>query len=215
VGLQYGVSGVLTLGAGLRFTRTDYPNYFPNVGIGNTADGRNIDLTGTWVPNGLSSLDARLSFTNIDYQYNTGNNFRGVNGALGWNWQPTGKTQTRLSFVSTPGSGINNLQVNNSKFSRTVNLSATYLATGKTSFNANIGVTQDEFSRPPVANLPESANDLYTTLGLGVNYAPSRNSKLACNLAYQRRNAGDAAFTFGYYPYHGAHFNCSGQLLLQ
>lgn len=229
LGLSYGSHGQLTFGLGVRYNWTDYPNSsqpFPSTELGDSSVGKNIDFTTKWVPNGVSTVDLRLSLTDISYKYNTVNDFRGFNGGLGWNWQPTGKIQTRLYIFGEPSytASFNNFdgnapRINNSRFARAIRYSATYLATGKTSFNANIGVTKDYLSQlNTVTGNTEYGSDLYTTVGLGVTYAPTVNSQIACNVAYQHRSANDAAANAVpamSYSYSGSNVNCSGQLLLK
>ncbi len=68
IGLSYGSNSIWNLGAGFRFTRTDYPYYphpFPSRELGDQGDGKNFDLTAKWIPNGLSTVDVRLSYSDI------------------------------------------------------------------------------------------------------------------------------------------------------
>ena len=50
-----------------------------------------IDLTGTWVASGASTIDARLSFGRQRYEDNSARDFSGTTGSLQWRWKPTGK----------------------------------------------------------------------------------------------------------------------------
>ncbi len=217
----------IRLGLGLRFNWTDYPNYpqpFPSTTLGDESLGKNVDLTAKWIASGQSTLDVRLSYSDISYDYNTLNDFTGFNGGLGWTWQPTGKIRTRLDLNGAPSYTANfygfsggSVRVNNSKFARTVRYSADYLATAKTSFNANIGLTKDSLSQTDtITGNTQYGSDLYTTIGLGVTYLPTPNSQLACRVDYQHRSASDNAVLYGMsYPYNGTNFFCSGQLLLR
>ena len=227
LGLSYGGDGQLTVGLGLRYNWTDYPNYpqpFPSTTLGDDSLGKNIDFTARWVATGQSTLDLRLSMSDIAYTYNTLNDFNGFNGGLGWTWQPTGKIRTRLDLNGAPSYTANfygfsggAIRVNNSRFARTIRYSATYLATGKTTFNGIIRLSKDSLSQTDQASgNTQYGSDLYSTVGLGVTYAPTRNSQLACNVDYQRRTASDNAVLYGMsYPYSGTNFQCSGQLVLQ
>lgn len=226
LGVTYGQNSQLTVGLGLRYNWTDYPNYpqpFPSTDLGDNSVGKNLDFTAKWVPTGLSSLDLRLSLTDVSYTYNVGNDFHGFNGGLGWDWQPTGKIHTRLAIFGEPSYTANfygfsggEVRVNNSRFARAIRYSASYFATGKASFNASIGLTKDYLSQSSEFTGTQYGSDLYTTVGLGVTYAPTINSQLACNVNYHDRTASDNAVRYGMsYPYSGTNFNCSAQLVLR
>jgi len=176
-----------------------------------------------WVPKGLSSLDARLSFTDIAYTINTGADYHGLTGALGWNYQASGKLSARLSFLVAPGTGatyfgftgMGPTTVENSRISKILRLSATYVATGRTTLTGNVGVVQNTYRQK--TNLgTQHGTDLTPRVGLGVNYAPTRNTLLACNANYQKRSASDEAVATGQsYPYSSSNVSCSGQITLQ
>lgn len=232
LGLRYGQAGQLTVGAGLRLNKTDYPNYLVNPDpitapsepyIADDSTGKNVDFTVNWVPSGLSSLDARLSFTDIAYTINTASDFRGLTGALGWNYQATGRLSTRLSFLVAPGNGSTYFAftgsgptvVENSQISRILRLSATYVATGKTSLTGNVGLVRNTYAQATSSGT-QNSTDLSPSIGLGVSYAPSRNTLLACDLNYVTRNASQEAIATGQsYDYNRSSFGCSGQIVLR
>ena len=67
-----------------------------------------------------------------------------------------------------------------------------------------------------IFGITRKGTDLYTNVALGISYAPTFNSTLACNVSYQKRTASDEALAFGLsYPYNGTNFNCSGQLVFR
>jgi hypothetical protein len=225
IGLSYGRNRIWNFGAAFRFTRTDYPYYphpFPSREVGDTGDGKNFDLTAKWIPNGLSTVDARLSYSDINYDINEARDFNGFNGSLTWRWLPTGKIQSNLSFIGAPGYastfyGFDGgpVRVDNSRFARTIRWNGTYLATGKTSFTASLGLTKD-YLRQTILGSTQNGSDLITIGSLGVNYAPTRNSQLACNVSYTDRTVSDTAERYRMsYAYNAMTFGCSGQLVLQ
>lgn len=232
LGVRYGQSSILTVGLGLRLNKTDYPNYLLNPDpvtapsepyIADNSTGKNVDFTVNWVPSGLSTLDARLSFTDIAYTINTASDFRGLTGALGWNYQATGRLSTRLSFLVAPGNGSTYFAftgtgptvVENSQISRVLRLSATYVATGKTSLTGNVGLIRNTYAQATSSGT-QNSTDLSPSIGLGVSYAPSRNTLLACDLNYITRNASQEAIATGQsYDYNRSSFSCSGQIVLR
>lgn len=225
IGLSYGGHGIWTYGAAFRFTRTKYPFYphpFPSTELGDTGDGKNFDFTVKWVPNGLSTVNVRLSYSDINYDINEARDFNGFNGSLSWTWLPTGKIRSTLTFIGAPGYASTfyafvgePVRVDNSRFSRTVRWNATYLATGKTSFTAGLSLTKDYLEQTIFSNT-QQGSDLVTIGSLGVSYAPTRNSLLACNVSYSDRSVSENAERYEMsYPYNATTFSCSGQLVLQ
>lgn len=225
VGLTFGRTSVWNLGAWYRYQRTEYPYYphpFPSTELGDTGSGNNFDFTIKWIPNGLSTVDARLSYSDITYDINTGRDFNGFNGSVSWTWLPTGKTKSVISFIGAPGYSSTfyafvgaPVRVDNSRFSRTARWDLTYLATGKTSFTAGLSATKDYLTQTIFSNT-QDGSDFVTTASLGVSYTPTRNSQLSCNASYSNRSVSDNAERYNMtYPYHAASFMCSGQLVLQ
>ena len=224
VGLSYGSNSIWNFGAGFRFTRTDYP-FYPRPRsreLGDQGDGKNFDLTAKWIPNGLSTVDIRLSYSDITYDYNTSRDFNGFNGALTWSWRPTGKIQSQLSFVGEPGyastfyafEGLP-VQIDNSRFARTVRWNVTYLATAKTTFTAGVILTKDYLTQT-IFGVTHDGSDLVTVGSLGVSYTPTRNSQLSCNFSYTDRSVSDNAERYNMsYPYNASSVNCSGQIVFQ
>ncbi|HMN76850.1 MAG TPA: hypothetical protein PKC97_12340 [Burkholderiaceae bacterium] len=225
IGLTYGSHGIWTYGAAFRFQRTEYPFYphpFPSTKLGDTGDGKNFDFTIKWVPSGLSTVDVRLSYSDINYDINNGRDFNGFNGSLTWTWNPTGKIFSGLTLIGAPGDSSTfyafigePVRVDTSRFARTIRWYGTYLATGKTKFTWNLSLTKD-YLEQTIFSSTQQGSDLVTTGSLGVSYAPTRNSQLACNVGYLDRSASDNALRWGMsYPYSTTTFSCSGQLVLQ
>ena len=225
VGLTFGKTAIWAIGTWYRYQRTEYPFYphpFPSTELGDTGDGNNFDVTIKWIPNGLSTVDARLSYSDISYEVNKARDFDGFNGSVSWTWLPTGKTKSVLSFIGAPGYTSTfyafvgaPVQVNNSRFARTLRWNVTYLATGKTSFTAGVNVTKDYLTQTIFSNTQEGS-DLISTATLGLTYTPTRSSQLSCNASYSNRSVSDNAERYGMsYPYHAASIMCTGQLVLQ
>lgn len=231
VGVSYGGDGVLTFGLAGRFSKTDYPFYElitprpppspapPPYYLADEADGKNLDLTASWVPSGLSKLEARLSFTDVTHTVNTANDFRGLTGSIRWVYQPSGKFFTRLSVLVAPGTGatFNDFSgsttpfVNNARSSTEVRLGATYLATGKTRFNGFLALENDRLSQQVSANTIQTGTVSNITAFLGTNYSPTRSIDLSCSLRYDNRSTESTLS----HPYSGTTVLCSAELLLK
>ncbi len=99
-GISYRPGGALTLSTGVSGQKSKYPRFLqvaPGEYQADRADRRDIYLGAYWVPSGLSSVNARLSYSKVEYDLATVNDFSGLTGLLSWAWRPTG----RLQFVTT------------------------------------------------------------------------------------------------------------------
>ena len=232
LGVRYGQGSVLSLGLAYRANRAEFPHYRVNTGpatsgsdpyIADHSNGRYVDFTAVWIPNGLSTLDVRLSLSDITYDINQAADFNGLTGELGWNYQVTGKLSTRLSFLVAPGTSATffafstsgPISVQNSTLSKILQYSATYSMTAKTTLTVSLGLVQNRYGKTtPSGTL--YGTDLTPTVNLGFTYAPTRNSLLGCNAQYLRRSASQQAEALGQsYPYSSGMFTCTGQILLQ
>lgn len=221
LGVNYGGNGTLTLGTALRLSRTNYEG-------NQEADGKNLDLIATWIPNGLSTVEGRLSLSDVSYSGgSTANDFNGLTGSLRWDYKATGKLLTRASLLVAPGSsatfndfsGSTTPFANNARLSAIFRLGATYLATGKIQINGFIDLQNDQLAQdvpaappaPPGTFVVETGRVLNTTVQLGAKYSPTRNIDLFCRLRYQGRSTDSNLST----PYSGTAVLCSAELLLQ
>lgn len=231
VGVSYGGDGVLTLGLAGRFSKTNYP-YFelvtptpppspppPPYYLADEADSRNIDLTASWVPSGRSKLEARLSFSDITHTVNTSNDFRGLTGSLRWDYDATGKLFTRLSVLVAPGSGATFYDfsgdttpfVSNARSSTSVRMGATYLATGKTRFNAAVILENDRLAQQDASGAVQTGTVSNVSAIIGTTYSAARNVDFACSLRFDNRSTESTLS----HPYSGTTVLCSAELLLK
>ncbi len=228
LGLSYGDGAVLTLGAALRLSTTDYPKFEGDAGPppsyqSDVADGKNLDLTATWVASGLSKLEGRLSWTDVSHSFNKANDFRGLTGSLRWEYRPTGKLNTRLSVLVAPGSGaaFNDFTgsttpfVSNARSTTSVRMGASYLATGKITVNGSLVLENDRLSQEVGPRLGPKTIETGTVNNvgaqLGATYAAARNIDLTC---YYRRDVRSTESSLST-PYSSNTFLCSAELLFQ
>lgn len=216
LGLRWRPGGATTLGIGLRRTDGRYPN------TGDRFEREDIDLFVTWVPSGLTTLDARLSRGRIVYERFTERNFTGFNGALKAIWAPTGKLKFTLRAARDTGQDSNfitfadELVIGTTDFSRTTNslrFDAAYALSAKISVSAGlvhlrrslVGRRDDVFGSDVT-----HGSDRTTLATLGLRWAPWRSVLLGCDVNHdQRRAAG-----IGSSPYKADGFGCFGQWLL-
>lgn len=221
-----------TVNAGLRWAEADALSVrlggrhaegrFPNLAGGPDDFRRNdIDLSLLAKPNGLSTLNARVSGTRERHSVQSQRDVNTWTGALGWNWQATGKVNldTQLSRDSTVGSStygttLNEIDSSDTRISRSLQFNARWDATAKIQVNARGGYSRRKLDNAFSLNgatQPTEGEDSTFTYGLGVSWQPTRSVQLACNVGRERRQiVGDSlAIT---YPYRATTGSCSGQL---
>jgi hypothetical protein len=219
---RYRIGGELTLGAGLRYTDGRYPEN------DDSFKGTNVDVTANWVPNAVSTLDARLSVGNSRHSLATAQDFSGATGALSWRWRPTAKlsfnttlsrdTGTDSSFES--GTTIFGTPVtanaDNSRLTTGLGVDASYAATAKIQVDASYKRSARKLTNSLAINagLPASTTDAdtLTQTRLGARWAPTRTMQFDCSIAHESRSADNASLT---YAYHANTVACSGQFALQ
>jgi len=203
VGVNYRLSGELTVGSALRFTHTDSPYAIPLVlnptGPGDyTADssrGSNIDLLADWRYSAQTNVSARLSYTRQTYAVSP-RDFSGLTGAISANYAPTAKLAFSGSIVreaGTNGSYFNVVNAStgdestfvtqNSSTTDSLTLGATYAATAKISVNTGF-----VYRRASYDTASAGSSDNFRRATLGANWAVTRNALLACNLARESRS---------------------------
>lgn len=227
LGIQYRPSGLLTLGGALRHTKGRYPfavETTPGVFQKDAFDRNDLDLTAVWVPTGLSTISARLSYTKESHDAVTSRDVSGATGAITWDYKPTGKlafttalirdTGAEASFNRLSAGGVNSIG-NNSRLSTALEMKAIYEATAKIKVDANARyVTRDlvnSFALATGAASVDAGSDKYAEARLGVNYAPIRSVLLGCFLGYEKRGSRSTVS----YGYSADTVGCSAQFKLQ
>ena len=213
--------GALTLGAGLRLTDGRYPDY------NDSFHGRDLDLSANWVPNAVSTVVARLSLGRTEHSLATAQDFKGVTGALSWEWKPSGKlafssqlsrsTGNDSNFETTPGGAtVITASADNSRLTTSLWLNAGYEATAKIRLDASWSRASRALTNSLSVNSaqPISATDgdRLDRLRLSARYAPTRTLELSCNLGRERRSADNSTLT---YAYRSTTVACSAQFAVQ
>jgi hypothetical protein len=213
LGLQYRPSGLLTLGSALRYTKGRYPfavQASPGVFQQDDFHRNDLDLTAVWVPTGLSTVSARLSFTRESHDAVASRDVSGATGALSWEYKPTGKlafttslirdTGAEASFGRLSAGGVNPIG-NNSRLSNSLETKAVYEATAKIKVDANARYVErnlvNTFALASGAASTEAGSDKYAEARLGVSYAPIRSVLLGCALGYEKRGS-RSTVSYGY-----------------
>jgi hypothetical protein len=221
---HYGVGMPLTLGVGLRSTKSDTPGYKPllpfelfpppNVQYGpvepDKGDRKDIDFTATWQPSGVSVLTGRISYTREDHTAPSRPDLHGFSGQVTWDWKVTGKTTfrgtlvrdtgTETSFLSLEQIGLKGISFDNNHVSYLALAEAGWQATAKILVTAGLRYTNG------VANtIAGSGYDVSTTrLRLGAQWEPTRHVSLACLVARETGNVSASATVY----------NCNAQFVM-
>jgi hypothetical protein len=207
VGLHWSPTGILTLGAALRKSKTDYDAVVLSTGgVGpDKLDRNDVDLTATWVPTGLSQFDARLSSTREKHSAEGRPDFSGITGMVGWTWKPSGKltlktsvtrdTGTETTFIELPG--LLPTRVDNARINTVYLLDTTWEATSKIALTGSARHDNASYA---------SGSDVSTSLyALGARYLPTRSLTFSCNLSHETRSN----------SYHDNIMTCLAQFVLR
>jgi hypothetical protein len=219
IGVKYRPGGSLVLGAAVRLTQGEYPRYFKDPLTGAyTSEGfdrKNLDLTADWPLSGASTVTARLSIGQDDYDSVTGRDFSGVTGSLNWNWKPTGRLSLVTGFTRSAGDDTqivvspNQIYFTNSisQVRNTLSIDAGYEITAKIQARAGLS-----YSDGTVVNAAgaDAGSDRATTASLGVSWAPTRSIRTGCDVGRIQRSGPTAAA-----DYRNNTFGCFGEFVLR
>ncbi len=212
VGLTYTPRALLTLGTALRYTQGTQGK----AQISRDFDRYDIDLTGTWVPTGLSTVTARLSYGDRKSRNGVSQlDFKGTTGQLSWAYQPTGKLRFTTAFSHDSGAesgffNINGQQLrgigDNSRLTDTLTIDSAYSLTAKIQLTAGLLL-----SNRSLKNGSLDGSDTLRTASVGASYAILRNTSLGCSVRRETRTAsGQGSFDF-----RDSSVTCSAQISLQ
>lgn len=230
LGLIWGMSGQLTLGTTVRFTKSDYPqSMFVSGGTlpGYKSDRRDFDLTFNWVPTGITTLSGRLSYTKEDYGSTGRPDFSGFTGSVNAAYSATGRlslvaglsrdTGSETNFLNaiptapgeTPGVPVvTPTQSVSNRVTTAANLGATYSLTSKIGLNAYASMGRSTRA----VTSTDDGDERYRSLGLGASYQVTRNIGLGCSIDASRRRADGQAFAFNVRQ---SSFGCTGTITLR
>jgi len=228
VGVRWGGTGILTFGVAARQTKTDTPQavispfvpgdlfanppilpVFPTYGP-DQADRKDIDLTSTWTPSGLSTLNARVSLTRETHTQPAIPKLSGVTGALSWDYKPTGRLafktsltrETNSEVVFSGGLPVVPVRADNDRLNTVAAVEAQYEVTAKILATANL-----KHGNGTVVNLDvgQASSSSTNAFGIGARYDVTRTVSLSCSINYESRT----------HIYNATITSCSGQFVLR
>lgn len=214
LGLRYRPGGSTTWGVALRQARIDYPNLLAGLPVPNDRrTQRSVDLTATWVPSAVSTLDARASRTRTRYEQFDERDFSAGTGSLGWAWQPTGKLHldTRLSRdVGQDAEAVTNAF---SRLTDTLRVRADFAASAKISLTATALAYRRSLDGNGQLLSGVTGHDGGHELKAGVRWAPLRSLSLGCDVGRERRGSNSNVLLDDAYSANTV--GCFGQFMLQ
>jgi len=209
LGLRYRLGGATTVGLAWRQSDVTY------LSRNDPYTRRDIDLTGTWDPSGLTTVYARLSSTKTTNAVSPLRDFSGATAELRGSTQVSGKVRLNARLSRDLGQGTSTFDFRGltsaTEFNRVSNalrLGADYDLSAKISLSANLDHEQRSFDSTRFAVL--SGSDRTTTLGLGARWLPTRAIQVGCNLGYDTRSVSLVGN-----PYSSHSLSCYGQFILQ
>ncbi|WKB52162.1 hypothetical protein [Eleftheria terrae] len=221
-GARYRPSDLISFGVALRNTKGRIPHYRP--GVEDEYDRKDLDFTVLWKPNGLSTLDLRLSRTKTDHDVASARDFTGFTGSLAYGYQPTGKLRFNVNLVretndessafEIPGLENFSIPLENTRLIHSLRLGTSYDATAKIRVSAGLRYTRRNIEQGTLFGGTQKGSDRTTGANLGINYAFSRNWLFGCNLGWEKRKVGDEADGISF-PFKAETASCLAQFMLQ
>lgn len=230
VNVLWNPSGPLSVSVGPRFSHGRYPQARELAGGGFEADEydrRDLDFGIKWVPDGASTLNARLSLTRQTFDVLGDRDFEGATGLLSWTWLATDKTTFKAVLTRDTGSAtsfftsdvLGESQRGTSDSSQYTNMVAArvdYEATAKITLGLAASYARRHLSSSSrldggAAFAGESGDERSARLALGVRWAPTRNSLISCDIGRDRRSTDTELSS----PYRATTAGCAAQLAVE
>jgi len=218
LGVNYRISGALMVGADVRHTSIEYPNYvdaITGLASGDHVNRNDFDLLAEWTATGASFISGRLSVGRAVHSDATASNFSGVTGTVAWRWQPTSKLQVTTTLTHDTGlntsfNGIGVAPAELNSVSTSASVYGVYALTGKINLTGLIAVTKRDLANNNAGIPSGAATDTTYTLRLGEQWAINRTFSLMCQIEFDQR-VGQA--TIYSTPFAANSIGCTGQAL--
>lgn len=204
------LSGNLKLGLVGRHTQGKNPRY--PVGVAVTAlneyTRNDIDFTTRWNTGGSSVLNTRISRSKTSNSLDGLRDFSGTTGAVGWNWQPTGKLQVNAQYARDTGQETFVTAADLNRVYTSWQLGGAYALTAKLNLSAKASNNRARRSSESGAVVADALDDS-KVYNLSLRWTFSRALSLACQVDRISRNSSVSA-----YVYSASSVGCTGQALL-
>ena len=167
-----------------------------------------VDFTTRWSTGGSSTLNTRISRSRTKNSLDLLRDFTGTTGAVGWNWQPTGKLQFNVQYARDTGQETVVQVAELNRLYTSWLLGGSYALTGKISLSAKTSVNRTRRSSEFGGNPADALNDT-KFYNVSLRWGISRSFSLACQYDRASRNSSVAQ-----YIYTASSYGCTGQAIL-
>lgn len=217
VGVRYRLGGATSVGAALRVTRGEYPDYlvFGGQTLSENFRRRNLDFTADWQPSGASRLNARVSLGRETYNRDTVRDFSGLTYNIGWSWQPTGRISLNTALTRDSGDESTSLTLGDSTLNgNAVNRVRNGLSvSGRYALSAKIALTASASNNSGTVITPNTGTggrERTQRIALGATWEPTRTLRVGCDFSRDSRDGSTVATA-----YDADVFGCFGQVTLR
>lgn len=222
--LQWNPLGPLSASVGPRTTRGRVPT--ASDGIARTFQRRDLDFGVHWVATGESDLNARLSLTRQRYDTPGQGDFSGATGQVDWQWKASGRTRLGVAlsretgsetvfFTATGATQALRAAGDSSQLSTALRSHVDHDLTGKVALGLELQYAHRKLAASSLqadgSILQTVGSDRNTLVRLGVRYAVTRSTLLACSVAHERRSSSTLLSS----DYRANTANCNAQITLR
>jgi hypothetical protein len=223
LGLLWRPSSATTVGVALRGEKGIYPEFFVfnGIALADRFTSQDLDFTFNHKASGASRIDVRLSYGTTEYDLATTRDFRGLTGAVTWDWQASGKSRLKLRLSHDTGQDSYAYSSSNtggtadySQVNTTLRVQGDHDLTSKVGLTAALSYANRDLVRtlPNLSGPIKSHGTEYDTIfSLGARWAPTRSVLLGCDASTERRRGeGDLVSDLD-----ADRFSCYAQFTLQ
>ncbi|RZJ85607.1 MAG: hypothetical protein EOO64_00145 [Massilia sp.] len=201
--VRLGLVGRRTKGTNPRYATNDANNPFaPN---DYTRD--DIDFTTNWSAGGHTTLNGRISRSKSRNSVQSASDFHGTTGALGGNWQPTGKLQFNFQYARDTGQETTVVASDMNRIYTSWQFGSSYVLSGKITLTGRIS---DNRTRRNMQNSALIGGFEGTkAYNIGLRWAIYRGFSLGCQYDHVTRDSNIQRFS-----YTANSYGCTGQALV-
>ena len=201
--VQWNPLGPLSASVGPRTTRGRVP--MASDGIERTFQRRDLDFGLHWIATGESELRARLSLTRQRYDTPGQGEFSGATGQVDWQWAVTGRTRVGAAlsretgsetvfFAPTGAPQAPRGAGDSSQLTTALRSHVDHDLTGKISLGLDLQYAHRKLAASALladgSMVQTTGSDRSALIRLGVRYAATRSTVLACSVGHERRSSG-------------------------
>ncbi len=213
VGVRWQPQPDLSVRGLVRRTNGSYPRYSTTLGA-DRFHRNDIETVVGLRLSGATAVDLRLTRSQESHSQSLLRNSRLWSGALGVQWQPTGKLSLRAGLLRDTDTGsqelFNGTGSTDARLSTRLDLSAQWKATDKVQLTARFQQTQRDLENAAAGlGLEVQGEDELQQVSLEAAYQAMRALALGCNASYEKRTVSGSQTLS--YPYSARVIGCFGR----